>query len=341
MKILFETYNTFAQNTGGGVQTKLYSLLNALRSIGCEVDVYNKWNTKIVNYDIIHFFKASIDDYALMNYAKSQGKKIVLSSIIPLTDEKKILLNRLFCKILPLHTSYDLIRRGLQISDRILTESRTESIFLNKYYGVGLQKIIALPNGVNQNIVGGNSEIIRDELPFKKEFVLQVGRIDRNKNQLNTIRALKGLGIPLVIVGGPAPEEMDYYEQCIKEADHYTYFTGWISIDDPRLASCYAAAKVLILPSIHEIYGNVIVEGALNNCLIACSKSVPISDWDILKPYIHSFSPKSINAIRDIIIKLYNSDVPPAQFELFHDFFSWEKIAQKHLEIYESLLHQR
>jgi len=338
MKILFETYNTFAQNTGGGVQTKLYSLRDSLSSIGCEVDLFDKWKTKVEDYDIVHFFKVSIDDFALMNYAKSLGKKIVLSSIVPLSDVKKIIANRFLCKYLPIHTTYDLIRRSLVISNAIITESQTESNFINRYYGVDSSMITALPNGVSGQTLGGNPHIIRNELPFKEDFVLQVGRIDKNKNQLSAIRALKGTGIPLVIVGGPAPQEMGYYEQCRKEADDEVYFTGWIPMDDPRLSSCYAAAKVLILPSINEIYGNVIVEGALNNCLLACSNSVPISDWNVLKPYIHSFNPLSKEEIKHIVVKLYNGNTPSGQYELFNDFFSWERIAKKHFEIYERLL---
>jgi len=338
MKILFETYNTFAQNVGSGVKTRIYSLHNALTALGCEVDFFDKWTTKVDNYDIIHFFKAHIDNYNLMNHAKSLGKKIVLSSIVPLDEEYKILFNRALCRILPVHTTYDLTQRILKISDCIITQSSNESSFLHKYYGINIEKTIALPNGANTSITGGIPDIIRQELPFTGDFVLQVGRIDRNKNQLATIRALKGTNIHLVIVGGPAQNEMAYYEQCRSEANDNVYFTGWLAIEDERLASCYAAAKILILPSLHETFGNVLIEGAINECLLSCSNSLPITEWPIMKPYITTFSPKSTSDIRMTISNLLNKDVPHGQSEVFKNFFSWNRIAEEHIKIYRSLL---
>ncbi len=338
MKVLLETYNTFAQNVGSGVKTRIFSFHRALTELGIQVDYFDKWHTEIIDYDIIHVFKATLDDYNLMYFAKSLGKKIVLSSIIPLSDEKKIVLNRYARRILPIHTLYEITERCLKLADSIVTESETESRFIQKYYNVSPSKITALPNGINSLISDGNPEIIRKELPFKGDFVLQVGRIDHNKNQLNTIRALKGSGIPLVIVGGPAPQEIDYYRQCLREADNNVYFIGWISLDDPRLASVYAAAKVLVLSSIHETFGNVIVEGGINDCILACSDNLPISNWEVIRPYISYFNPSSIKDMKKVISDVFNYSVPSGQSELFKEFFSWKRIAEEHIKIYESLL---
>jgi hypothetical protein len=36
---------------------------------GVNVHLFDKWNTKIDDYDLIHFFKVTIDNYGLMVYA--------------------------------------------------------------------------------------------------------------------------------------------------------------------------------------------------------------------------------------------------------------------------------
>lgn len=336
MKILIQAYNTFAQNPGGGVQTRIKSLYEEYQRQGVDVQLFDKWKTKIDDYDLIHFFKVTIDNYGLMFYAHSKRKKIVVSSIVPLEHAFRIKAHLLLNKIFPLHTLFEINKKCMDLADVIITQSPTESDFIHKNYKIPYAKLTALPNGVASNVIGGDSSLIRRELPFSGDFVLQVGRIDSNKNQLNTIRALKGTGIPLVIVGGPDPQEPRYFDECKKEAGNGVYFTGWIPLSDRRLASAYAAAKVLVLPSKKEIYGNAIIEGAIAGCNLACSNVIPIVDWPV-GDYIHTFNPNSIAEMRKALLDAFSNSRHPNQTGHFKEFFSWERIAKEHLKLYNSL----
>lgn len=338
MRVLFQAYDTFAQNEAGGVRTKIMALYDHLRSLGCEVDMFDKWKTKISDYDIIHFFKASYSHLGLMEYARESGKKIVLSSIVPLADSGKIRFHMLLNKFVPLHTAHDLTRRNFEMSDVIITESKSESAFIQRNYNISPSKLTALPNGVNLAFLHGDPDICREKFGLRKDFVLQVGRIDPNKNQLTTIRALNGSGIPLVIVGGADPSAPEYERKCRETADENTVFTGWISASDPMLPSLYAAAKTLVLPSINEIYGNVIMEGGIAGCSLSCSDRVPLADWGLDK-YIDFFDPYSEQSLRNSIDRQFAQNVPCSQVEFFRNFFSWERIAKEHIGIYESLCH--
>ena len=336
MRILLQAYNTFHQNKGGGVQTRIKSLYNEYLKLGYDVSLFNKWSTKIEDFDIIHFFKLEYEHYNLIRYAKQIGKKIVLSSIIPLEHSFRIKFNLQLCKYIPIHTVIDLNKKILDMCDIVITQSKAESYFISKTYHIPVEKLTEQPNGFNQSIVNGDPNIIKEELPFKKDFILQVGRIDSNKNQLNLIRALKGTDIPLVIIGGSDPYSNDYYEQCKMEAGHNVYFAGWISLTDPRLASAYAAAKVLVLPSKKETFGNVLIEGAMSGCTLACSESLPILEFGI-KKYIFTFNPNSIQDIRKSLISAYNATTNPDQISFFKNRFSWQQIAQAHYNIYNTL----
>ena len=337
MKILLQAYNTFAQNPGGGVQTRLMSLYEEYKKQGVNVHLFDKWNTKIDDYDLIHFFKVTIDNYGLMVYAHSKGKKIVVSSVVPLDQAFRIKAHLLLNKLFPLHTLFEINKRCMDLSDLVITQSQTESGFIHKNYKIPYKKLTALPNGVASRVVGGDPDLIRKELPFLGDFVLQVGRIDSNKNQLSTIRALKGTGIPLVIVGGPDPQEPQYLDMCKKEADEKVYFTGWIPLSDPRLASVYSAAKVLVLPSKKEIYGNAIIEGAIAGCNLACSNVIPIVDWNI-GDFIRTFNPNSVPDIKKALLEAFNAPAILGQKDKFKDFFSWERIAKEHIKLYRSIL---
>ena len=337
MKILLQAYNTFAQNPGGGVQTRIKSLYAEYKKLGVDVHLFDKWNTKIDDYDLIHFFKVTIDNYGLMVYAHSKGKKIVVSSVVPLDQTFRIKAHLLLNKLFPLHTLFGINKKCMDLSDIIIAQSQTECSFIHKNYKIPYAKLTALPNGVTSYVVGGEPNLIKKELPFSGDFVLQVGRIDSNKNQLSTIRALKGTGIPLVIVGGPDPQEPQYFDICKKEADENVYFTGWIPLSDPRLASVYAAAKVLVLPSKKEIYGNAIIEGAIAGCNLACSNVIPIVDWNV-GSFIHTFNPNSVQEMKCVLLKTFQSPKIPNQVDVFKDFFSWERVAKEHIKLYNSLI---
>ncbi len=116
------------------------------------------------------------------------------------------------------------------------------------------------------------------------------------------------------------------------------YFTGWIPISDPRLKSLYKSAKVLVLPSKKEIYGNVIVEGGISGCNLACSNVIPITDWNIGQ-YIRTFNPDSIEDIREKLIAAFKAPLIDGQSEEFRTFFSWERVAKEHIEIYKKLIY--
>lgn len=340
MKILFQTYDTFRQNAAGGVNTKLTSLYEELISQGHKVDLFDKWTTKIEDYDVIHFFKVSIDYYNMMLYAHRINKPIVMSSIIPLTSPLKTRLNIAIGKYAKIHNTYELTRNMLLLSDIVITESKTESEFIGKNYNIPKNKLIALPNGISKSVLNGDPNLIRRELPFNDDFVLQVGRIDSNKNLLATIRALKGTGIPLVVIGGPDNTALSYYQKCIDESDKNVIYLGWIPSTDQKLSAAYAAAKAIVLPSINEIYGNVIMEGGANGCAIACSNTIPFCDWN-LNVNIHMFDPHSVSDIRTKVIEAFHSDKNENQTYLFKDFFSWKRVADEHYNIYENLLRSK
>lgn len=105
------------------------------------------------------------------------------------------------------------------------------------------------------------NSIFLEQFPHLKEkdFVLNVGRIEKRKNQKNLILACQKLKIPLVIVGKVG--DQDYFKECQRVADESVTFTGPI-YDDALLASAYGACTVFALPSIIETPGLSALEAA-------------------------------------------------------------------------------
>ena len=132
-------------------------------------------------------------------------------------------------------------------------------------------RITYLPNGVDTaRFHGGNGGSFRRNYGIKdSEFlVLNVGRIDAQKNQLGLVRAFAELvkQVPsarLVLIG---PETQQGYlfalRACISEngLNNTVFILPGLPPDSPDLTNAYAACDVFALPSTHEAFGIAALE---------------------------------------------------------------------------------
>lgn len=336
MKVLVNSYYNFAQNTAGGVYSKVINYIKSAKGFDILIKPFDVWHDKIIDYDIIHYFalKAEFKDQMFM--AKKLGKKIVISSIVTIGNAKKTRLKIRLGKFLHLQTNENICQHMLEIADAIITETMKEKNYIIEAYCIDSSKIYVIPNGVSEEILGGNPELILKKLNLHKPFVLQVGRFDSNKNQLSVIRALKDCDIPLVFVGGPDSSSHEYFEQCKNEAGKNCYFTGWIEHSDPLMSSAYAAAKVVVLPSYHEIFGNAIFEGAMTRSNIVATNVLPLEEFGFINNTI-AIDPSNINNIKEAIIQAYSMDVDAKFSDFVKKKYSLSEIFEQHLKIYQSL----
>ena len=336
MNILIDSYNCCAQNKAGGVQSKIFDTFKEIAKQGVNIKLFDKWSDKVENYDLIHFFKLSGEHYSLMKLAKDKGKKVVLSSIVALEGERRIKIGLILGK---LHLANPISngKKQLDMSDVIITETEKEKDFLVKNYKIERNKIIVIPNGISSAVQGGDPDLFKRTYNVTKPFVLQLGRFDRNKNQINVIRALKETDIPVVFIGGADPSEQSYFDLCKSEATENMIFTGWIDHSNPLLSSALAAADVLVLPSYNEIFGNAIFEGISNHCKIVATNVLPIAQWNLGKMVL----PINPADVLDIKEKIYESLQMDCNEDIVREVcrdYSFENIAKKHIEVYTELI---
>jgi glycosyltransferase involved in cell wall biosynthesis len=110
----------------------------------------------------------------------------------------------------------------------------------------------------------------RYELPPR--FLLAVGTIERRKNLLLALRALKGLpGLLLVAVGRPTPyaEELVLYARSNGLADRVRLLSG---VSTPDLAAMYRLATLALYPSLFEGFGIPIVEALFSGTPVVTTR---------------------------------------------------------------------
>lgn len=335
MKIIFVSYYACCQNPSGGVQSRLRKIASLMKERGLEVELYNPFETRICKGDILHIFMLTLDTYSLINIAKSKGAKVVISTIVPLIGENKLKIYR-FLEKFPIVTTFKFNKWSLQSADALITESQDETDFLVRNYGINRDKFIVIPNGIDEPSVC--TEEIYEKIGKKCKYVLQVGRIDENKNQLNVIRALKGTSIDVVFAGGPTNDDDRYYRECVKEAEgcNNIHFLGWIDNKSSLLQSAYCHADILVLPSHYETFGMVALEGGIYGAKLAFSKTLPIRRYEAFNN-ARLFEPNSVKEIRETIKDLYVREKDSLQIKKIRKEFDWSVIIDKHLELYNNI----
>ena len=137
-----------------------------------------------------------------------------------------------------------------------------------RLFGVSEERMRVVPNGVLPAMAPQRPDeffVRYGTIPF----VLSVGRIEPRKNTLGLIQAARRLGLPLV-VAGEAPPGFERLRGGMPACRGRSNASGWggSSIEDPLLASAYAAARVFALPRWFETPGLAALEAALAGCSV-------------------------------------------------------------------------
>jgi glycosyltransferase involved in cell wall biosynthesis len=339
MKVLIETYNSAFQNPAGGISIRINNFIRNYRKYFSSdyIKLFDKWNDKLKDFDLLHIFKVNIEDFQLMNLAKSSGLPVIISSVVPMEKVINIAYNKIIYNLFKVHTGYWFLGKMLSEANAIICQTHSEAVFIKKYYGAKENRIEIIPNGLSIEFSESYRGLIKNRIGVKGDYVLQVGRFDRNKNQLAVIRAMADTDIPIIFIGGEDNYEPEYYEICRRHATSNMFFLGWISNDDPLLASAYMNARVIVFPSKNEIFGNALIEGAAAGANLVVSKNVPVKDLGI-EEFCEFINPNDINDIRRKIKMAYSKEKNIRLSNKVKKMYSWENIVNKYNSTYKKAI---
>jgi len=160
-------------------------------------------------------------------------------------------------------------RRVLDGGDAIICVGQREARMVKKQYPSN--RVEYLPNGIDARwFARADSSLFRRQynIPDCHRLILNVGRIDPQKNQMVLIESLPAIlrTIPtahLVLIGPVTNEEylaeLKLRVQQLGLESHTTIVQG-IDSRNPLIKSAYHGAEVFCLASIHEPFGIVILE---------------------------------------------------------------------------------
>jgi glycosyltransferase involved in cell wall biosynthesis len=248
VRVLFDTY-PWAFVTPGGGERQLLAYAEHLPRHGVDVTLHDHWNPALGGVDVVHFFSAIGGSIHFCRYVRERGLPLVITSSLWIDDASR--------HLYPI----DEIRAQLALADVIVPNSHAEADALARELDLPREQFMPVMNGVEQRFaVPCDARLFRDKFGIDGPFVLNVGNVERRKNQLNLVRALAGHALPLVMIGDV--REPAYADDVLAEGQGRARRLGPFAHDEPLLASAFAACTVFALPSTCETPGLAALEAA-------------------------------------------------------------------------------
>jgi len=334
-----------AAGSPGGGEIQLQETARALSAAGLEVRLLQHGEALPRRADCLHLFGSHAGHLPVVAAARRSGIPVALSPIAwfdlrsywrePGGLGRRLarcgrFLARAACPTLPSWR-----RRLYRAVDLLLPNSTAEADQLVRYFGLPRSKIHVTPNGAGERFAGADAEPFA-ELVGIRGFVLYAGRIEPRKNQLNFLRAMRGSGIPIVVLGDVLHGHEQYLDKCRRAADRRVRFVPRMDHEDPRLGSAYAACGCLALASWYETPGLVALEAGMSGTpLVLPQRGAAREYFGHLAQYVR---PDDLPGIRRAVGLALSGGRSPALAEHVQRNFSWKAAAQATCEAYARIV---
>ncbi len=324
MKVLFATY-PMAFHTPGGGEIQLLACQKHLPAHGVDVALFDPWNPRFLEHDVVHFFSCVGGSVHFCNFVKQLGLPLVVSSSLWVTEETK--------HLYPIGE----IHHQFSLADRVVANSEIECDTLARIFNLPREKFVSVLNGVEQSFYEPVApEIFRSEFAIHGRFILNVGNIEPRKNQLALIRAMKSFPeLKLVLIGHQRDPE--YAKTCFAEGGDQVIYAGTLSHDSPVLRSAYAACEAFVLPSTLETPGLAALEAHAAGARIAVTKVGSTEEY--FAEHVAYLDPSDVGSIaqsiRDALAheRTGTSDSVGTARDL-----TWQAVLSPLKDLYDSLL---
>lgn len=365
MKVLFQSRKTLFTEPGGDT-TQILKTKEYLELLGVKIDISLELTPNLSTYDIVHVFNLMRPQelYLQVRNAKRQNKKVALSTIYgPYVEyEKKArggilqLMNQFlsithieYLKVIARAvlnrecskgTFYYIINGHKRLQRKIIKEvgvflpnSHSEMKRVASDFNLKSYNYVSIPNAVDINKFNYNTTDIDPELEKYRDCILCVSRVEGRKNQLNVVRAAKGLPFKFVFIGKAGANFKKYMDACIAEGIDNCEFLG--QIDHEKLPQYYKLCKVHILASWMETPGLSSLEAAIMKSNIVVTKKGDPEDY--FEDMAFYCEPDDVKSIRLAIIKAYEMPFSEKLSEKIIHQYKWEDTAKETLKGYLSI----
>ena len=226
----------------------------------------------------------------------------------------------------------------VRISNAVITVSEYSKRTLVERFQMKPEKVVVTYNGI-----GFSQNDERKILPYEnRKFFISVSVLEKGKNVLTLVKAYAKLPedvrrqYPLKLIGNKASEYQEIM-QVIENNKLYDEVEICDFVTSEKLKYYYANALALVFPSLYEGFGMPIAESFYFGTPVISSDATCLPE--ICGDGALLFSPMDEEGCAECMMKLVNG------MDLWHEKsqkgmerireFSWEKTAQKTLQLYK------
>ena len=308
-----------AHQTPGGGEIQIHYYKKYLNKIGHKVKLFNSWNDKIKNYDLVHFFSCIGGSQHFCNYVKNLGIPLVISPNLWITKKNK--------------NQYNLneIQNILNLGDKIVCNSKIEMKMMLKIFDLKKKNLDYVYNGVDPIFLKKiKSNMFRKKYKINYDFLLNVANIEKRKNQLELVKVCNEIDQKLIIIG--KVRDNDYLNQIkLIDKNKNLKIISNINHNSIILRSAYNACSHFVLPSILETPGLSALEA------IASGKNILITKEGSAMEYFKkngNYCDKQIKKDLKNLIKLPRYS---KKNKMFIKNYLWNKCIQRLERVYKKL----
>ncbi len=325
MRVLFNAFPVAFDCPGGG-EVQLLRCKGALESLGVEVLLYDMWQPQFEEVDVVHHFSVQGGSSVFCNYVKTKGLPLVISPILWITEESY------GAGMYPIHE----IRHLLAIADRLLPNSEAEADALSSVFKIPRHKFVPIVNGVDDYFLihQADPQLFLETYDVKPPFLLNVANIEPRKNQLNLVKAVRDLEIPLMILGNI--RDQAYFDQCVEVGQGCFRYLGYVEHHSPLLLSAYSACSVCVLPSMLETPGLAALEAAAKGAKVVITQEGCTQEY--FGDGVTYVDPLSVDSIRDGIRQQLATPVSDTLAAQVASAFTWQRAAQQLQQVYTQMV---
>lgn len=319
MRVLYNTYPVAFDCPGGG-EIQLLECKAALERIGVHVVLYDQWNPQFDDVDAVHYFSVQGGSTNYCEFVKRKKLPLLISPILWPTDEN--------ISEYPMRE----IRGLLNLCDVVLPNSGAEKDQLEAFFDLDPQKCVVVPNGVGNSFNSlGQGDLFREYLHLEGPFLLNVANIEPRKNQLALVQAVRGMNMPLVLLG--RIRDVAYFEDCMREGSHFVRYGGFLPHGSDLLKSAYHASEVFVLPSLLETPGLAALEAATQGARLALTSVGSTREY--FQDFVAYVNPYDTVDIRAGIEAALGRKQDESLRRHVLENFSWDQAALRLVEAYK------
>jgi glycosyltransferase involved in cell wall biosynthesis len=249
---------------------------------------------------------------------------------------------------------FHLTRRVLKGAGRILAVSKFTKNEIEKLFGIGGSRIEVVYNAIDERFLHGHAsendrQILAERYLVTYPFLLYAGRISPHKNLVRIIEAFSALkgelekdgkypDLKLIIIGDELSKHPDLRRTVIRSGVHNDVrFMGFVPIEMLRVF--YDAAKIFVFPSLYEGFGLPPLEAMAHGTPVVTSNTSSLPE--VVGNAAILVNPENVfeimRALQRVLLDQSIRDRIKQRSSEQTKRFSWDKSAQRILEIYREV----